>query len=401
MKKYILILMAALMVAMTGFYACDKKPDDADTRKEPNLIGDGSKNNPFKVETVADLKRVGTGEEGPGGKWLRDKHYIQIKDIDLENIDFVPICSKSSEQFKGSYNGSGYTISNLKINKTTEYAGLFAYLIGGATVSNVRLYNVSIQGTKSIGGIAGSTNEGCKIEYCSATNITITGTSSYLGGIVGWNNYQSTISSCLVNGGSITGTGYNGFACGGVAGHNSGIIQNCYATVDVSGYRSAGGVAGSHTNGTMQYCYATGNVTANTLEVGGIAGDNNSKILNCVALNKEVRRTANSESEKIGRIAGYVTGNSTVEMNYNYARNNMILQHNQGNVPHDVPLGTEATLTGRHGASIMELDYTGANSGTWWSNTAGFKSSEWSFENNRLPHLKGLNGLTQNPTVNN
>ena len=84
MKKYSIILMAAIAVAMAGFYSCDKKTGDPDNPDNPDIPGDGSPNNPFKVVTVMDLKRVGTGEEGPGGfKWNRDKFYKQIRDIDL------------------------------------------------------------------------------------------------------------------------------------------------------------------------------------------------------------------------------------------------------------------------------------------------------------------------------
>ena len=58
---------------------------------------------------------------------------------------FVPVGSNSTP-FTGSFNGQGYTITNLAINRpTTDFVGLFGYG-NGSSVSNVGLVNGSVTG---------------------------------------------------------------------------------------------------------------------------------------------------------------------------------------------------------------------------------------------------------------
>ncbi|MCL1850396.1 MAG: hypothetical protein FWF70_03175 [Bacteroidetes bacterium] len=395
MKKYIFILTAAIMVAMV-FNACPPPPEP----DNPGILGDGSEINPFKVVTVADLKRVGSNEVGPEGlKWSDDKNYRQIAHIDLSKEPNWKPVGDHQLRFSGVYDGGGYTISNLTIsNIDKENRGLFGIVFG--TVKNVRLDGVIISGKKDVGCIAGTLQSHGTIDHCSVKNIDIF-CSNYVGGIAGWVSNTSTVNNCIVTEGKVNGTGTyegNGWS-GGIAGHNAGTIKNCYATVDVSGYQFVGGIAGDNSgNGTILYCYATGNVFTDFYRAGGIAGENSGIIKNCVALNSEVKRKNKHPfytTPEIGRITGYVFND--FEMNNNYARFDMALK--EGETNDDVPLEAEATLTGIHGANVFNADCNGANSGTWWKNTAGFSDAQWSFAPNRLPWLNGFNGLTQNPTI--
>jgi hypothetical protein len=71
----------------------------------------------------------------------------------------------------------------------------------------------------------------------------------------------------------------------------------------------------------------------------------------------------------------------------------MVLQTSFGNVTPDK--GADK----KDGADVAAADYDGANSGAWWSSTAGFPTESWEFANNgKLPILKGFN-QPQNPTV--
>ena len=392
--RNVFILSAILIIAMVVFNACTEKPID-----DPNGPGNGSMNNPFKVATVEDLKRVGTGEIGPGElAWGRDKHYKQIANIDLSGIsNWTPIGSSASF-FTGTYHGGGYTISNLTISGSENDRGLFGTVSG--TVSNVRLNGVSITGKNNVGCVAGTLQSHGIIEYCSVNNIEIYARWS-VGGIAGNVCINALVNSCIVAGGTVNGTGTVNIDAlsGGVAGTNSGTIKNCYATIDVNGIEKVGGIAGSNTgNGTLQYCYATGNVTSNTRNVGGIAGDNSGKIQNCVALNSEVKRQSASSSYTAPN-AGRITGNNfnAGTLSNNYARYNMALK--EGGAEEEIPLGTESTPTGIHGADVLEADYHGANSDIWWNSVAGFAASAWLFDAYRLPWLKGFEGVMQNPKV--
>ena len=378
-----IIVMTALLAV--GFVACKKKnnPDD-----KP---GDGSTGNPFKVANVADLKRVGTGEEGPKGlKWERNKHYRQVADINLNGeSNWTPVCP--SDFFSGTYDGGGYTISNLTISRTEEYSGLFGKVSG--KVANVRLDGVEISGRKSVGSVAGIIQSNGTIEYCSVNNVNISAT-WYMGGIAGDVVNTATVNSCMVTVGTLTGTGTVQIdaGIGGITGNNSGTIKNCYTTVDITGLEYVGGIAGFNSGGSIQYCYAIGRVNAIARGVGGIAGQNSGKILNCVALNPDVKRTQASTAT-IGRITGENINSGTTTGNY--ARAGMALTADVA----AVPLGTGATLTGIHGENVSEPDYTNGNADKWWSETAGFPNSDWLFGASFVPRLKGFDKLLQDPMV--
>ena len=406
-------LKGIVLACLFAFCACDElfSPDEPDN-PITNEHGTGTETDPFKVANVDDLKRVGSGKDGPGGlKWGISNHYKQVAPIDLiGEKNWTPICS-TIPGLTGSYDGDGYTISNLTIVEDKDnYSGLFKDVAG--TVTNVRLTKVNISGKFYVGSVAGRVHVSGKIDHCFIDDFSITG-ESVVGGVVGhsgnlaYESIRSTIRNCIVSNGTVLCTDYG--CGGGIAGSNTGTIENCYAAVYVSGTDAIGGVVGNN-RGVVQYCYATGNITAEGVNaymedeegqfVGGIAGANIGStdphagtIQNCVALNREVKRTGvNVLPPQIGRIVG-ANGIDGKSLN-NYARPDMTLTSNAT----AVSVGDMA-LTSIHGANVSSADYNGANSGTWWSGTAGFPSSSWDFASNRLPHLQGFGELTQTPAV--
>ncbi len=416
--------------------------------------GDGTAANPFVVATVADLKKVGT--ETGIGKWTLTAHYLQIANIDLSSIaNWTPIGTHGSP-FRGTYDGGGKTINGLKIViETSDFGqGLFGRIYGG-TVKNITLVDVSIKGGYCVGAVAGALDYSGIIQNCSVNGevsgrSNINGTSS-TGGVVGDIDGDAVVQGCSFTGSinSVTGYGYgfggvagtissgttvqNCYATGsisgdsgvgGVAGGNDGMLKYCYATASVSGNSSVGGVAGNNVyNGTVQNCYATGNViggldgSTTGIRIGGVVGGNYNKVLNCyatgnvtgeyrvggitgeeviggtivqncVALNKGITATENTTS--IGRVSGRpYSGGST--LSNNYGRSNMTIFTNGVYTP-------SKTTGGKDGADVAAVDYNGANSGTWWSSTAGFPSDVWDFTANKLPILKNVRSI-QNPTV--
>lgn len=85
--------------------------------------GNGTAANPFKVATVDDLQRVGTGDY-KNGPWRLDAHYIQTAHINLSGVaNWTPI-GAADRIFTGTYDGDGYTISNLKINSSYDSRSL-------------------------------------------------------------------------------------------------------------------------------------------------------------------------------------------------------------------------------------------------------------------------------------
>ena len=101
-------------------------------------------------------------------------------------------------------------------------------------------------------------------------------------------NYQGVFSSISPNGNvyslHVTGNIHCSASrlVGGIAGENYGKIVNCWVGADVrsdwteswSAYNAkVGGITGEN-NGTVEYCCMTGKVTNNDADVGGIVGDN-------------------------------------------------------------------------------------------------------------------------------
>ena len=170
----------------------------------------------------------------------------------------------ANNQFLGTYDGGGYTISGIRIYKgsnesTDSYQGLFGSVGSGGKVKRLNLADARITGYHYTGGIAGYTFKGT-IEDCTvASNVCIHAVvnSNQHGGIVGYNN-QGTVQRC-VSAATVTAaasaTGCTRF--GGIVGIASGgTVQNCLALgarVDV--VSSYYGAISSNTVGTLQNNY--------------------------------------------------------------------------------------------------------------------------------------------------
>ncbi len=237
------------------------------------LKGLGTAESPYLIRTYNGLKSVNTDLYG---------HYKLLNDIDAgasltENSGkgFEPI--GSWEGFYGVFDGNGFVIKNLMINRNSQ-VGLFSY-VNYATVRNLGLINCSIRGT-----------------------------SSYTGAICGY-AYSATIENCFVSG-SIRGT----YFTGGLVGYSSGSqIKKCYSTGYVSAdYSENGGLVGSIYKGSLSNSYSTALVSNNYRGCGGIAGYvTDSYLENCYGAN-----TMNVNSEA-GGITPYYVGSTSVNNYYN------------------------------------------------------------------------------------
>ncbi|WP_222860838.1 GLUG motif-containing protein, partial [Aliarcobacter cryaerophilus] len=159
-------------------------------------------------------------------------------DIRWGTAGFNPI-GNFTNIFVGTFDGKGFTISDLYINRPTQdYIGLFGYT-EKATIKNIGLENISISGKNYVGGLVGLNDGTISNSYASGT--VRGGTTSYVGGLVGANNKTIENSYSL---GSVGGLG--GSFVGGLVGWNQGRIENSYA----SGTASRGG-GGDNTGGLV------------------------------------------------------------------------------------------------------------------------------------------------------
>ena len=197
------------------------------------MDGEGTTADPYIIATAADLYefaiKVNEGDNTACAVLTAD---ITL----LIDTNWTPI-GNDSNQYKGTFDGDGHTITGLKVDIQSDniiYAGLFGCLGAGGTIKNVSLEDSKIT--------------------CSSSGYI------HVGGVCGLNDY-GTIENCY-NTGEVSGTGTSSYGyvyAGGVCGRITGTIQNCYNTGKVSstseyGFVYAGGVCGCN-DGTIQNCY--------------------------------------------------------------------------------------------------------------------------------------------------
>ena len=195
--------------------------------------------------------------------------------------------------FGSVFEGNGYSISGLYINRTEPASGseqgLFSELAAAARINNIKLLDVNVQGVSVVAALA-SRNAGV-ISDSSVTGAVVA--DADVGGLVGSNDGQIISSfadvavTARINGGGglmgrnqgsvsasyATGRVMGDASLGGISGLNSGSISSSYATGSVTGSDHIGGLVGSH-HGSIVNSYATGDVEG-TNNIGGLVGLNN------------------------------------------------------------------------------------------------------------------------------
>ena len=285
------------------------------TKDDPYQIATGS-------QLAYFAERVNAGEYG---EKYADTYFELTSDIDLGGKEWDPIGDTVSALilggkdylvFAGNFDGKGYTIKNLTIGTEAspcsgDVCGLFGATSG--TIEDVVLENVSINyiGEKysnayyfrmagalvgySMGDIVNCTVTGLDMKAGSDGSYV---TLNSIGGLVGIQDGDTTVSHSRVSGkieettkkgnvggfvgtlakGSsakycgadvsveVTGNG-RGIAVGGFVGIGNGVttdetlIENCYATGNITGAEYAGGFVGNISGLNISNCYAKGNVS--------------------------------------------------------------------------------------------------------------------------------------------
>ena len=188
--------------------------------------------------------------------------------------------------FTAIFEGHGYTISNLMINRPdTDYVGLFSYIDRG-TINNVGLSNIDIKGGNKVGGLGGSSRDS---DITNSYAIGDVEGNIHTGGLVGINN-NGTITNSYVAG-NTTGTG----TVGGLVGDNSSsTIRDSYATNVVVANRYVGGLVGWNWSSRIENSYAAGFVSGNS-DVGGLFGDSTGGTITASYWDKTTSKQTNSD----------------------------------------------------------------------------------------------------------
>jgi hypothetical protein len=186
------------------------------------------------------------------------------KTIKLENdLDFTYFNDAINpiKNFKGSFDGQGFTIKNLKINSDAQFVGLFASLQAGQTIQNLTLQGGKIVSNYKdthidngfVGSILGYAYGGSVIN-CHNAGCEVMGQGpNYVSGIVGGVKYNC---------------GFNVIACS----NSANVTSDVNTTVYVGGITTRWGG-----NIRMVACYNEGTINMKQADMysyaGGLSGD--------------------------------------------------------------------------------------------------------------------------------
>ena len=237
--------------------------------------GSGTVDDPYIIMTPAQLNNV---------RFHLDSHFKLGADIDLfhysDGEGWEPIASGFNTShpetlFTGSFDGNGFTISNLEIDREELCQGLFAAVGEEGEIRDVHLKYVTISGGSCVGSLVGL-NYGV-IENASANFGSVQG-DDFVGGLVGRHSGELAGSHAHI---SVNGVE----SVGGLVGLLNGLndktvsIRDSYASGDVDGAIFVGGLIGRNETGNwgsineITNCYAEGKVTG-IKHVGGLIGSN-------------------------------------------------------------------------------------------------------------------------------
>ncbi len=252
--------------------------------------GNGSIDSPYLIETAYQLANV---------RLVPAFHFLQVADINLgvppwsEGEGWVPIGTSNTDSFRGSYDGNGYSINYLYINRPgEERQGLFG-TARFALLKNVTLVQADIVAAGFAGILAGSLRD-TTVENCTVSG-GVTASDNFAGGLVGYASnslLSNSYSNCIVNGSNYA---------GGLLGQSlSAVIDNCQTEGSVTGNNSVGGLIGrahaySYTNNSNSFSTVSGNS-----RVGGLIGDNSRSIL----INSYSNSVVNGAEDSIGGLVG-------------------------------------------------------------------------------------------------
>lgn len=219
-------------------------------------LGSGTSGDPYQITSWAQLSEVND---------YLSSYFILMNDLNSSTTGYdtyasssanggsgwIPLgdyATSSSNSFVGSFDGQNYTISDLYINRTAYYQGLFGYLGSGAEIHNLGILNVNFSTMSYVGAVAGYSSSSVNV-FEVFSNGTIYMTNSYGGGLIG---YVSL-----------------------------GTISDSYSKVNVSGSIVGGLIGRAAYSPTINKTYSIGNVASGSYG-GGLIGYGAAACTNCV-----------------------------------------------------------------------------------------------------------------------
>lgn len=327
------------------------------------LFGSGTAKDPFSISSGDDLKKIRNvaNDQMKNKLLLANMQFVQTCDIYLEQASWkadkdygwMPIGSLNTTPFRGIYNGNGYKIYDLWINRQNSGGlGLFGYA-DEATFRNINMVNPTIDGNFATGTILGAVvKKGNKRTQTNIVNCTTTGGrvsaktgSVAIGGILGLVDLESKveIDGCTNISTAVAGS----YGVGGIVGAASLFsytsIEGSKNSADIkSEYTGCGGIIGTCDTLSVMSCVNEGRIMGSTaytssdkenagIGTGGIAGGSGMSYF--------------YTSRNYGEVSGYtgvggILGSTCVSADHGYFNNAGFRScSNEGNVSGETSVG--------------------------------------------------------------
>ena len=204
----------------------------------------------YEISTAEQV--AGLAELVDDGNTFEGKTIKLDTDMDLKGKLFEPIGSyRKDTAFKGTFDGQGYTISNLfqntwELDNGYYYGDLGLGLFGkveDATIKDLNMDGASLSGESAIVGIVAATAYG----ECTFENITVTNSQGadyqyYAGGIVGWASGDHQYINCDVDASTTIAAQWGDFdnSTGGIIGGAGGsatiLLKDCDVACRIDAY---------------------------------------------------------------------------------------------------------------------------------------------------------------------
>jgi len=267
-------------------------------------FGSGMENDPYLVATAEQLKKVPEVD-----RFYKPRYFKMVDNIDLLGETWEPLPS-----LFGVFDGDGFTVSGFYTDQSITYGenlGLFGVNSYGI-IKNLHVRgSIGLSQNNRAGLIAGinyGSIIGCSSGFDGRRDMIflMKHTTSYAGGITGYNGNEGIVQDCI-NYGGVHGMDH----AGGLVGYNEGMVTGCYNEGTIEGTYNIGGIVG-YNDGTVEKSCNLGYVYGSEI-IGGVAGYNAGSVEK--SYNTGEVFGVFGLPQNVGGVAGYNAG--TVEMSYN------------------------------------------------------------------------------------
>ena len=269
-------------------------------------------------DELAAFSKIVNGEAGLdapdsfAGKTVKLETEEGRDTLSLEGYQpWTPIGKTADTPFKGTFDGNGKTITNLKTDPNKDYQGFFGF-VDGATIKNLTIEG-DVKGKNYVGAVAAyatnSTFEDCTFGNPNFSNFHVSGL-NWIGGVIGY--AKGSVFEKCVNYGPVTG-GNNGYVGGLGGGCDNSSLKGC---VNYGGVEAGAGGCGGGLMGFMNAGYITG--CANHGEMTSVAGTIASILANIAGemANRVQIIGSYSNGENGSDVWGFGTGDYLVNGSY-------------------------------------------------------------------------------------